>query len=183
MDVFRRTGRGGAGNYISQKEVEEAEKAQQANVSHVQLCRVLCKACPGGACSNIPRQDPESQRADASTTAAAMAAASQPPQYVRVGRGGAGNYSEPPTIADSHDRKDVVDRTAAAVSASQAGKPRTGLTGRGGAGNWTYDGEKQDGPEQDEAEQQRIADKIKHDIDASLPPPPKTYHQHDRDME
>lgn len=84
-----------------------------------------------------------------------------------------------------------MERTAAAVSASQAGRPRVGLTGRGGAGNWTggdataeagENGTNGDGPE-DKERRQQIADRIRNDIDASLPPPPKTYHQHDRDME
>ncbi|KUI65387.1 hypothetical protein VM1G_00746 [Cytospora mali] len=162
-DVFQRTGRGGAGNYYSQKDVEEAQKAQRAN-------------------------DLEAQKEDSSTAAEeaplppASAPASHAPQYVRVGRGGAGNYSEPATVAASQDVQDVVDQTTAAVRATGAGKPRTGLSGRGGAGNWTSDAERRDETD-DKSEQERIADKIRHDIDASLPPPPKTYHQHDRDME
>lgn len=100
---------------------------------------------------------------------------------MRVGRGGSGNYTEPPTIAESQDRQDVVERTKAAVSASQAGKPRTGFSSRGGAGNWTEEAPADDNEEN--TKQQEIADKVKQDINSSLPPPPKTYHQHDRDME
>lgn len=71
------------------------------------------------------------------------------------------------------------------MAASQAGKPRTGLNGRGGAGNWADDSatEKDGAAAEGQARQQQIADQVAHDIDASLPPPPKTYHQHDRDME
>jgi hypothetical protein len=100
---------------------------------------------------------------------------------VRGGRGGAGNYSEPPTVTESQDRHDIVERTMAAVSASQAGKPKAGFTSRGGAGNWT-----EDAPADDSGEitkRQEIADMVNQDINSSLPPPPKTYHQHDRDME
>lgn len=111
------------------------------------------------------------------------------PQYVRTGRGGAGNFAEPPTVAESRDRQDVVDRTRAAVSASHAGQPRAGgLSGRGGAGNWTDDdgsgGGGGDAGEEgaEHARQQQIADQVAQDIGASLAPPPKTYHQHDRDM-
>lgn len=100
---------------------------------------------------------------------------------MRGGRGGAGNYSEPPTIAESQDRQDVVERTKAAVSASQAGKPRAGFSSRGGAGNWTEDAPADDSEES--TKRQEIADRVKQDINSSLPPPPKTYHQHDRDME
>ncbi|KKY35909.1 hypothetical protein UCDDA912_g04047 [Diaporthe ampelina] len=156
-DVFRRIGRGGAGNFIPEKEIQDAERAKQAH-------------------------DPESQKNE--VTAApppASAVASHPPQYVRVGRGGSGNYTEPPTIAESQDRQDVVERTKAAVSASQAGRPRAGFSSRGGAGNWTDDAPADDSEES--SKRQEIADKVKQDINSSLPPPPRTYHQHDRDME
>lgn len=111
---------------------------------------------------------------------------------MRSGRGGAGNFVDPPTLADSQAREDVVDRTEVAVNASQAGKPRTGLSGRGGAGNWTDtdaaqagegDGEGDGIVDDVQSRQSQIEDKIVHDIEASLPPPPKTYHQHDRDMQ
>lgn len=107
---------------------------------------------------------------------------------MRSGRGGAGNFADPPTLVDSQAREDVVDRTEVAVNASQAGKPRTGLSGRGGAGNWTDTDAAQpgegEGVENDvQSRQSQIEDKIVHDIEASLPPPPKTYHQHDRDMQ
>ncbi|KAJ4391397.1 hypothetical protein N0V93_005014 [Gnomoniopsis smithogilvyi] len=156
MSGFVRTGRGGAGNFINQKDVEEAEKAQHAN-------------------------DPESQPASAPP----VVPASQAPQYVRSGRGGAGNFADPPTLAESQAREDVVDRTEVAVNTSQAGKPRVGLSGRGGAGNWTdSDAAKDSDADNDvQSRQSRIEDKIVHDIEASLPPPPRTYHQHDRNME
>lgn len=143
------------------------------------------------------QQDPESQKSTTSPSSSASTAPSPPsaaqtaahtPQYVRSGRGGAGNFAEPPTISDSQDRQDVVDRTKAAVSASQAGRPRTGLVGRGGAGNWTDEGgAHEDAEVNDEDEEtmrrQQIAAQIAQDIEANLPAPPKTYHQHDRDME
>lgn len=104
---------------------------------------------------------------------------------MRVGRGGSGNYTEPPTIAESQDRQDVVERTKAAVSASQAGKPRAGFSSRGGAGNWTDDAAAAgaDDSVEESTKRQEIADKVKEELNSSLPPPPKTYHQHDRDME
>lgn len=91
---------------------------------------------------------------------------------------------DPLSITDSQDRQDVIDRTKAAVGASLAGKPKTGLSGRGGAGNWMDDGAAAaEEAEQEKTRQRQIADQIAHDIDESLPAPPKTYHQHDRDME
>lgn len=86
-----------------------------------------------------------------------------------------------------------MERTEAAVSASLAGKQqRAGLSGRGGAGNWkssttTESGKSGggggEGADDVQARQSLIEDKVVHDIEASLPPPPKTYHQHDRVME
>lgn len=181
-DVFRRIGRGGAGNFIPEKEIQEAERAQHAHVSHLcaTLFGVIALSVPQLVLTS-PLQDPESQKSEATAAPITEAAAAHPPQYVRVGRGGSGNYTEPPTIAESQDRQDVVERTKAAVSASQAGKPRTGFSSRGGAGNWTEDAPADDSEEV--TKQQEIADKVKEDINSSLPPPPKTYHQHDRDME
>jgi hypothetical protein len=34
-DVFRRIGRGGAGNFIPEKEIQEAARAKEAQVSHL----------------------------------------------------------------------------------------------------------------------------------------------------
>lgn len=102
---------------------------------------------------------------------------------MRVGRGGSGNYTEPPTIAESQDRQDVVERTRLAVGATQAGKPRAGFSSRGGAGNWTDDAPAAADDPEESTKRQEIADRVKQDINSTLPPPPKTYHQHDRDME
>ncbi|KAF3770009.1 hypothetical protein M406DRAFT_354219 [Cryphonectria parasitica EP155] len=163
MSGMLRVGRGGAGNFISQKDVQEAErKAQQANP-----------------------QGPEAQRPPPSAPEYPPApAVPEAPQYVRSGRGGAGNFADAPTIAESQDREAVVDRTKAAVTASQAGKPRTGLTGRGGAGNWTDNTPAaRDSAGGTQAKEHEIEEQVAHDIEATLPPPPKTYHQHDRDMD
>lgn len=134
-------------------------------------------------------QDAEAHKASSPSSPPAPASVPAPPshtpQYVRSGRGGAGNFAEPPTVADSLDRQDVVDRTTAAVSTSLAGQPRSGLSGRGGAGNWTDDGgaNKTGDANEEQTKQQRIADQVAQDISASLATPPKAYHQHDREME
>lgn len=204
MSGMIRVGRGGAGNFLSQKDVDEAERARQVNVSlsigllvsslhlfrvgkmftSMRLMPFLHKGGDDSLMRPVSQQDPESQKG--LSPPPASTAVTQTPQYFRSGRGGAGNFAEPPTASDLQDRQDVVGRTKTAVSASQAGKPRTGLVGRGGAGNWTDDGDGATGADEDEQEkarQQQIADQIAQDIDATLLAPPKTYHQHDRDME
>jgi hypothetical protein len=69
------------------------------------------------------------------------------------------------------------------VAASNA-KPRAaGLSGRGGAGNWS---ESATDPRAEQRETQKAAAieaKVIQDVEAGLAMPPRTYHQHDRDME
>lgn len=179
MSGLVRTGRGGAGNFLSQKDVEEAAQAQRDNVRSDEASRLATDSRESFLIQK--GQDPEAQRPLAPASASH---AGHAPQYVRSGRGGAGNFAEPPTAAESQTREDVVDRTEAAVNASQAGKPRAGLSGRGGAGNWTDGAAAHDGDADNvQSKQAQIEDMVVHDIEASLPPPPKTYHQHDRDMQ
>ncbi|PSS03805.1 hypothetical protein BD289DRAFT_478291 [Coniella lustricola] len=164
MSGMIRVGRGGAGNFISQKDVQEAERAQNNNDPEAQ---------------KLPQPQPPSDGT------APASAAPEAPVYVRSGRGGSGNYAEPPTIDESRAREEVVSKTKAAVDASLAGKPRVRLSGRGGAGNWT-DGvvdKDADDAADPEVKQQQIEDQVAHDIEAMLAPPPKTYHQHDRDLD
>lgn len=144
------------------------------------------------------QQDPEAQKLSSSSSQAqppppaAAGTQAQPPQYVRTGRGGAGNFADA-RLDQQQQQQDVVDRThkAAVATAGLKPTPRTaGLTGRGGAGNWTdleaegaRGGQDDDDDEEKTRRQQQIAAQTAQDIDANLPAPPKTYHQHDRNME
>lgn len=186
-DVFRRVGRGGAGNFFSKKEVEDAQNAQP------QVPRPILS--PPAMCLRrvhsylLLFQDPEAQKPKSPTAddAAAAAAAAQQhssPAYARAGRGGAGNFHDaPPTIDDSLAQEEALRRTNAAVSASLARPRAGGLSGRGGAGNWSDDTAQGERETQDRRQQQEIEAKIAHDVEASLQMPGKTYHQHDREME
>lgn len=74
-----------------------------------------------------------------------------------------------------------MDRTKAAVMAALA-KPRAGLSGRGGMGNWSSADDQAAKDEAEKEKQHEIESKITQDVEAGLPMPPKTYHQHDRDV-
>ncbi|KAK2070520.1 hypothetical protein P8C59_005006 [Phyllachora maydis] len=155
-DNFRRVGRGGAGNFLSKKDVEDAESASE---------------------------DLEAQRtagpADANTPSTAQAPQASGPVYARAGRGGAGNYHEP--AAAQRQEAAEAERVKAAVAANQ-GKPRAGLTGRGGAGNWT-DATAQRAGDEEQKKRKDLEAKILQDVQAGLVIPPRTYHQHDRESE
>ena len=95
------------------------------------------------------------------------------------GRGGAGNFYEPETIADSIEKQEEAAKAKAALAASNA-KPRAGTTGRGGAGNWT-ENTAQVG-EDEQRKKDVLEAKILQDVEGTLKPPARTYHQHDRDV-
>ncbi|CAK7239256.1 MAG: hypothetical protein STHCBS139747_000685 [Sporothrix thermara] len=166
MDIFR-VGRGGAGNWYSKKDQEEAEK-----------------------------RDVEAQKNAAETGASSKPPVAPQPQqtpYTRGGRGGAGNFYDSAAVAAA-ERDEAIEAarvqattTAASVPASadapavvtsSSARPRPGLSGRGGAGNWAASAAA--AAEQEEAQRRKeeaIAAQIEHDVEAGLPMPPKTYHQ------
>jgi hypothetical protein len=68
-------------------------------------------------------------------------------------------------------------RTAVAAAKS---KPKTGLSGRGGVGNWT-DTTIADGASDDKNKREALEAKIVQDVELGLMPPPRTYHQPERE--
>lgn len=157
--VYRRVGRGGAGNWYSKKDVEEAEKIQAA-------------------------ADLEAQKLAATPAAVAAAAEGSAPAYARAGRGGAGNFKDAATAAASVQLEREEVRRAQAVSTV---KPRqAGLSGRGGAGNWSDTTAL--GGAQQERDQRKVEDlelKVLQDVDAVLAAPAPAYKQaeKERDLE
>ncbi|KAK0722934.1 hypothetical protein B0T26DRAFT_641380 [Lasiosphaeria miniovina] len=158
-EVFRRVGRGGAGNWYSQKEVNDAEKTLRADIEAQK------KAAADAA------GQPDSASATAQQSV---------PVYVRGGRGGAGNVA--PAAAEALQERDEAEKTRAVVAATP--KPRTGLSGRGGMGNWRDStAPQQQSQPQDQKKVEDLELQVLQDVEAGLPPPPRTYHQHDREME
>ncbi|TQN66858.1 hypothetical protein CSHISOI_08562 [Colletotrichum shisoi] len=150
-DVYRKTGRGGSGNFYSKKDVEDVEKANP--------------------------EDVEAQKTNNATVASTTSSTSPTAGgYARAGRGGAGNFHDASSLPDAKHQEEVAGKTRAAVSASLARSSR-GASGRGGAGNY---GETSvpGGTETAEGEAKRkeaLERKIIEDVEAGLPMPPRAY--------
>ncbi|KIH92213.1 hypothetical protein SPBR_03198 [Sporothrix brasiliensis 5110] len=167
MDVFR-VGRGGAGNWYSKKDQEEAEKRDveaQANTAGTEAATSQPPVAPR------PQQTP----------------------YTRGGRGGAGNFYDSAAVAAA-ERDEAVEAarvqattTKSTVPASadspalvtpSSARPRPGLSGRGGAGNWAASAAAAaDLEEEQKRKEAAIAAQIQQDVEAGLAMPPKAYHQ------
>ncbi|KAI0408768.1 hypothetical protein F4802DRAFT_366374 [Xylaria palmicola] len=163
-DAYLRTGRGGAGNFYSQKDVEDAATKDRA-------------------------EDPEAQKPpahldDNSTAPSASAgtntvSSATPGAYARSGRGGAGNFVSPSSLPPT-------TTTSAPPSAPPpSGTPRPKYSGRGGAGNWAgadgdlSDGARRAGDDQDRRRKEALDAGIAEEIRAALPLPRRTYHLHE----
>ncbi|KAI0844975.1 hypothetical protein F5Y00DRAFT_184925 [Daldinia vernicosa] len=168
--VYRRSGRGGAGNFYSQKDIEEATKRKSEDLE-AQKSQPLA--------DDEPLTDPAdgpAQPVAGSTTNGAKA-------YARSGRGGAGNFVDVPsspvaTTAPTHASKPQDQSHPQSPPTS----PRRGgaLSGRGGAGNWTSEhgeGEPYD-REQERKRREALDAHILEDIRDSLPQPPKIHYMH-----
>ncbi|KAK3944643.1 hypothetical protein QBC46DRAFT_373918 [Diplogelasinospora grovesii] len=162
-DVFRRVGRGGAGNWYSKKDVEEADKKRTTSDVEAQN-----PATPVVAPSEPSQQQPSV------------------PVYARAGRGGAGNFHDPANIPALGPQE--MEKEVAAVAAAKQHKPSgTGLSGRGGMGNWMggNDGSAAEDTRRKEEDEQKMQEevemKVLKEVDTGLAMPPRTYHRHDRD--
>ncbi|KAI0841519.1 hypothetical protein F5Y06DRAFT_192485 [Hypoxylon sp. FL0890] len=163
-DVYRRSGRGGAGNFYSQKDIEEVTKKIAGS-----------KDLEAQKPQHSPDDEPPTDPADVpAQTAQQIASATSSGTYARSGRGGAGNFVDPAIIPSS----------IAAASGPQQPPPtapRSGLSGRGGAGNWTSTEESKEevyDPVQEHKRREALDAGILKDIRESLPQPPKIHYMH-----
>lgn len=160
-DVFRRVGRGGAGNFYSKKDVEDVENATAGDVE-----------------AQLPTE------AELTKTITAANLAQHPAPYSKGGRGGAGNfYDAASTAASAQTQHDEVERTKAAVAASIAAKAKSGAGyytggGRGGAGNYgvaaTTTTSKEEA-EQKKAVQEELELRVLKEVEESLGKPLGVY--------
>ncbi|EPE10277.1 hypothetical protein F503_05372 [Ophiostoma piceae UAMH 11346] len=167
-DHHFRIGRGGAGNFFSKKDLEEAEQ-----------------------------KDLEAQNGDAPAQPPAPPQPQQSP-YTRGGRGGAGNFYDAAAVAAAErDEAVEAARIQSTTTQSSAGpasadspavvspsQPRKSagtrpmISGRGGAGNWAAsNAAAAEAEEEQKRKEAAIAAQIQQDVDAGLLMPPKTYHQ------
>ncbi|OIW33250.1 hypothetical protein CONLIGDRAFT_640396 [Coniochaeta ligniaria NRRL 30616] len=162
-EVFRRVGRGGAGNWYSKKDIDDADK--------------------------VASEDLEAQKPipSAATPTTASTSSEDTAAYSRAGRGGAGNFYDPKDTDEARrQEKEDSRRTNAALSSAGTSKPRTGLSGRGGVGNWSDPSTTALTKQQEKEEQERrehLEAQILQDVDAGLAPPPAAYHYQGREQE
>ncbi|KAI1384565.1 uncharacterized protein F4822DRAFT_366940 [Hypoxylon trugodes] len=164
-DVYRRSGRGGAGNFYSQKDIDEATKRQPEDLE---------------AQKHIPHDEPPTDPADVPAQAAPVVSnnAGGMTGYSRSGRGGAGNFVESPASPTATATiSPTTPTTTTSPSTQQA--PRAGLSGRGGAGNWTLtESEEPYDREQERKRREALDAHILQDIRESLPQPSRIYYMH-----
>lgn len=198
-DLFRRVGRGGAGNFLSHREAQQPEVRPFA----------LWVAGPAPRRTETQQQDghdktqqpplsltvPDSQDIEAQRPAnmppidPASATGQSGPVYRPAGRGGAGNFVGQASLTEAHahhqQEKDEAERARVAVGASMSSKPKAGHTGRGGMGNWTEGAgaSQTEGAEDERRRVEALEAKILQDVEAGLKMPAPAYHQHDRAVE
>ncbi|EFX00740.1 hypothetical protein CMQ_7742 [Grosmannia clavigera kw1407] len=150
-EVFRRVGRGGAGNWYSKKDVEEAEKPED---------RI-----------EIPEQD---------TSSAAIRASPAPYARGGRG-GAGNFFDSQSVAAVAVERQDEAVRLQAAASPSGYPRKPAAYSGRGGAGNWTgaiaAAEQEQEAKERQKQQQQAVMEaQIRQDVEAGLAMPAPAYH-------
>ncbi|KAI2783015.1 hypothetical protein F4815DRAFT_413677 [Daldinia loculata] len=174
--VYRRSGRGGAGNFYSQKDIEEATGRNSEDLE-AQKSQPL-------ADDDEPLTDP----ADGPAQPVAVPIVGSTTSGVRIGRGGAGNFVDVPSSSIATTAPATKSTTHASNPQDQSHpqspptSPRRGgaLSGRGGAGNWTSEhGEFEPYDQEQERKRREALDAhILQDIRDSLPQPPKIHYMH-----
>jgi hypothetical protein len=189
-DAYRKVGRGGAGNFYSPQDVEEATKSRSDDLE-------AQKPAPADEAPSDPAEPP-------SDLPPTSAGASSTPIYARTGRGGAGNFVDPLTASSSNIKSHSQPHPATihttgnqsfAQSQSAVGPanhsstgaqrpPRAGLSGRGGAGNWASGEEQKTIDEEQERKRREAIDKgVFDDVRAGLKEPGRAHtrvHPHGR---
>ena len=155
---YRKVGRGGAGNYYSQQDIQDASK-RAAEVLQNLLRYIIAY--------RYWIKDLEAQRLASSHQASGED--NTTPRYASSGRGGAGNVTDATLLAAAI--KDTVDVTPALQESKQLG---SGLHGRGGAGNYTATELASGEPEEREMQEMRREEVVK-DVEAGLKPPEKAH--------
>ncbi|KAI1458340.1 hypothetical protein F4805DRAFT_145993 [Annulohypoxylon moriforme] len=184
-DVYRRSGRGGAGNFYSQKDIEEVTKGKSEDLEAQKLQHLP---------DDEPLGDPADVPAQATPPVTNSTSGDGTRTYARSGRGGAGNFVDVPPSASSISPNPTATIDTSTVSAPSspnssinASHPqayaqppaRSGLSGRGGAGNWvSTDSDTAYDPEQERKRREALDAHILQDIRESLPQPPKIHYMH-----
>ncbi|KAI1469364.1 uncharacterized protein F4812DRAFT_422826 [Daldinia caldariorum] len=168
--VYRRSGRGGAGNFYSQKDIDEAAKRKSQDLE---------AQTPQTRADDEPLADPADGPAQPAATPTVSSASNGARTYARAGRGGAGNFVDVPSSSE------VATVTVAAPSSTPTAQDQAHIqpprhSGRGGAGNWTSEhaGAEPYDQEQERKRREALDAHILQDIRDSLPQPPKIHYMH-----
>ena len=163
MDSYAKVGRGGAGNYYSQQDIEEAA----TRLKEVPLMPLYT---PHGPIVLTSLQDVEAQQEHPETQTADPDASR--PEYAHAGRGGAGNFKPTATAAAAATPGDV------STSVKPATIAEAGYSGRGGAGNFRGEALERRRSEaiarEQEAEEKAYQETVR-EVDQGLKPPEKAY--------
>ncbi|CZT02057.1 uncharacterized protein RAG0_09386 [Rhynchosporium agropyri] len=157
-DVYRKVGRGGAGNYYSKQDIEEATK--NAN---------------------------DSQTLPTTSSSTTAPQPSRGPEYLHTGRGGAGNFIQPSSLQssgltqtseDMHSTETSRPAEAPEQRVMGSSKPMY-RGGRGGAGNYYDDGEEkrriEEEREYEEKRMRELQGRVEVDVERGLRRPEKAY--------
>ncbi|CAF3468327.1 unnamed protein product [Fusarium graminearum] len=167
QDVYRKTGRGGAGNYVVQNKADDADKVKlTANTPFILILK--------------PPQDLEAQSLATDEVPPPDRATANVP--ARAGRGGSGNYVNPSDLPDAAEQDEMARKTAAAVNASLMKNQAVrggGLGGRGGAGNWKHAisfEEEERMREEEKSRGEALEKKVRETVEKGLKMPEKVHH-------
>ncbi|KAH8595557.1 hypothetical protein B0O99DRAFT_671977 [Bisporella sp. PMI_857] len=150
-EVYRKVGRGGAGNFYSKKDIEQANKAPSPSDLESQ---------PLPSSTSIYKDD--------DTTAPLTKTKTPLPEYVHTGRGGAGNWVAPSDLA-SKGLAQVPGKDIPAKDKGYRG-------GRGGAGNYVDPVEEERVRKEEEEKRRREnEERVAKDVEAGLARPERTY--------
>ncbi|KAJ1337562.1 DUF3602 domain-containing protein [Microdochium nivale] len=171
-DVYRRAGRGGAGNYYSKRDIAEVDKRVREQQQDVESQKPVPEDLP----PSDPADPPSTFTVSASSSSSAAA-------YARSGRGGAGNFVDPvqqqAAASDSAAAAAAPAASSSSSSAAAAAAPR--YQGRGGAGNFSHfnpSAAPMVDEEQERKRKETLESGVLKEIQESLPKPPKMYYLH-----
>ncbi|KAI1331127.1 hypothetical protein F5Y16DRAFT_360589 [Xylariaceae sp. FL0255] len=173
-DIYHRTGRGGAGNFISQKDVVDA--ANKANAEDIEAQRGTAEVS-----KTVVVEDSTYLPSDSSSGSTSLST-----PYIHSGRGGAGNFMvlpPPPPSTTTFSSASTNSPSTQFHPTSEPSQSKPTYHGRGGAGNWAGGAEgaavKQQQQEEEEGKRRAALDAgIAAEIRSSLPAPPRIHHLH-----
>lgn len=175
-DVYRRVGRGGAGNYYPSKQHEaDGQHCDQVRAPNaVQFQRLLTHPPP----PLTSQQDLEAQALSGESYPTEVA---PPPDAIshglaRSGRGGAGNFLDASQLPGPDEQERMASQAATIMCESlQHNQARGGLAGRGGAGNFQSAGDKDRQEDGKTGKVEEVERRVREVVDKGLRIPEKVH--------